>query len=204
MDFSDADAKVNPLDQPEAGIFSRDGKWKLLLIEEKDTNGDGVIDWQDLSSLYLARTASSEMKLIDLVLPVGSCTWGVESLNVACSLGSNGVIYLVDLESGELLRQLSDSTKTSWSPRWSPDGNKIAFLTGTRTENGLETEGIWVVDVQTGELVYEIAESSVNEPVWSPSGARIAFVASLTSGEYSNTTIEGMYRDVFYIDIDYR
>jgi Tol biopolymer transport system component len=151
MDFSGAVVKTEILDKPEPGILSRDGEWVLFLVREQDTNNDSIVNQDDLSSLYLARAGSPERKRVDVPFPVGICTWGAECIIVACSFasgdvgvnsnnasGSNGVIYLVDLESGELLRQLSDPTKSSWLPIWSPDGSMIAFGRGIETKNGIE------------------------------------------------------------------
>jgi hypothetical protein len=214
MSFSNNGMAIEQLDKPEPGIFSEDKEWLLLLVEEEDTNGDGVIDWRDLSSLYLARAASSEKKQVDLPFPVHTCAWGTEYMIAACSFASsdvnssedtdaedNNIVYVVNLASGELLRRLSDPAKTSWDLRWSPDGSMIAFQVGTRSDGRLQEEGIQVVDVQTGELVYEIVESSASEPTWSPDGTRIAFVASLEPGIYSEARIEHMYRDVFYVHL---
>lgn len=218
LDFSGDNATIKHTDESVLGVFSPDREWELLLIGEEDTNNDGVIDQSDRSSLYLSRVGSSEKERVDLPYPVGTCTWGVEYMVAACSFaasdvstdenagtGDNRVLYMVDLKSGELLRRLSDPSKSSWAPSWSPDGSMVAFEIGTinedRLEDRLEEKGIQVVDVQTGDLIYEIAEPFADEPVWSPDGTRLAFVASLGSGEYSGATIEHMYRDVFYVDL---
>jgi hypothetical protein len=211
-DFSSATVRKRPREESALGVVSPDGKWQLLFIREKDTNNDGVVDYSDLARLYLSRVGSLERRLVGLPFPVGICSWGTEYMIAACSFaasdvnpdkhtGDNSVIYLVDLESGELLRRLSDPAQSSWSLMWSPDGSLIAFEVGTRNEGRLEEEGIQVVNVRTGELVYEIVEPSADEPVWSPDSTRLAFVASLESGEYSEATIERMYRDVFYVDL---
>lgn len=213
LDFSGTTVKKRQSNESALGLVSPDGEWRLLFIAEEDTNGDGVIDDGDHSSLYLSRVGGSEKARVELPFPVGTCAWGTEYMIAACSFaardvtpnekhpGDNSVVYVVDLESGELLERLSDPAKSSWSLTWSPDGSLIAFEVGTKNKDRLEEEGIQVVDVQTGELVYEILESSTDEPVWSPDGNRLAFVASLESGEYSEATIERMYRDVFYVDL---
>lgn len=213
LDFSGVSVRIKQIDKPELGVLSPDRRWRLLFVEEKDTNGDGIIDGKDLSSLYLERVGGSERRRINLPFPVGICAWGTESMIVACSFASDGVdvsgsnapgsrriIYLVDLESGKLLRRLSDPGRSSWLPTWSPDGSMIAFEVGTETESGVEPTGIQVVDTQTGMLIYEIAETSASEPAWSPDSARLAFVAALEAGEYSGATVKGMYRDVFYVN----
>jgi Tol biopolymer transport system component len=214
LDFPTTTAILKERREPESGILSKDGQWRLLFVQEKDTNHDGTIDWRDFSSLYLARANGSEKRQVALPFPVETCAWGTEFMIVACTFsssdvnpneskvtGNNSVIYVVDLESGKLLRRLSDPTKTSWSLEWSPDGKMLAFQIGIEDKNGLEPAGIQVVDTRTGEVTYEIAEPSASEPAWSPNGTKLAFVASLEPGEYSGATIQRMYHDVFYIDM---
>ncbi|MCI0530024.1 MAG: hypothetical protein L0Y56_21485 [Nitrospira sp.] len=202
------------MDEVEIGIFSPDGAWKFLFAKEEDTNNDGAVNEEDLSILYLLHVGSSEKKQVDLPFPVEICAWGPEDMIAACSFAArdvnpsentniedSGIIYLVNLETGELLRQLSDPTKSSWALEWSPDGSMLAFRVGIKTKDDLEIKGIQVVEVQTGELIYEVTEPTASEPVWSPDSTRLAFVAMLEAGEYSGRKVEGMYRDIFYVDL---
>lgn len=61
-------------------------------------------------------------------------------------------------------------------PTWSPDGQRLAFLslydytTGARA--GLR---LYVLDINDGQ-VWEVAHSAFGAPQWSPDGGRIAFV----------------------------
>jgi hypothetical protein len=199
----------------EQGILSLDGEWRLLLVKESDTNDDGTINWQDRSSVYLAHQKSSERKRSPLAFSVGTCGWTTGHMTAACSfvvsdvvrentkagISNNSVIYLVNLESGELLRRLSDLTRTSWQPKCSPDGTMVAFQSGTKMEKRMKHKRIQVVNVKNGDLIYEFADESIGDLAWSPDSTRIAFDASLQSGEYSKSIIKGMYRDIFYVDV---
>ncbi|MDI6769560.1 MAG: S9 family peptidase [Anaerolineales bacterium] len=79
-------------------------------------------------------------------------------------------IRLVDLESGET-RLLSGLPATKeWSPRWSPDGQWLAFLS-QRTE----FSQVWLVRAD-GRDLHQLTDEGreVNELAWSPDGARLA------------------------------
>lgn len=84
-------------------------------------------------------------------------------------------IYIADVSGGEP-RQLTNSGKDR-SPRWSPDGKIIAFVS--------DREGkpqIWMIDITGGEawcLHTEIAVMST--PLWSPDGKMIAFTSRVFS-----------------------
>ncbi len=59
------------------------------------------------------------------------------------------------------------------SPRWSPDGSKLAFLSDRAGK-----PAIWVMDMTGGEARQLTNHGEgVGEPVWSPDGRHIAFVS---------------------------
>ncbi len=75
-------------------------------------------------------------------------------------------IYTVSIDGGTP-RQITKGDKSSSSPRWSPDGRKIAFVTGGQ---------IWTMDAD-GDDKKQITKISTGAggPVWSPDGKWIAF-----------------------------
>ena len=83
-------------------------------------------------------------------------------------------IYLVPLGGGET-RQLTNDEHSSASPRWSPDGEKLAFIS---TRDG-EAQ-IWTIDVSSGALKKITSISTgAGDPVWSPDGQWLAFASDV-------------------------
>ena len=74
---------------------------------------------------------------------------------------------------GRSLRWLTEHPYTESSPRWSPDGERLAVTTGTR---GQDT-AIVVIDVASGasRVVGGSDAFHAGHAAWSPEGGRIAF-----------------------------
>lgn len=84
-------------------------------------------------------------------------------------------IYLCDLETLET-RRLTSSGKDS-SPRFSPDGKRLAFLSSRK-----EKSQIYILDLAGGEAWQLPTEESVGgEPIWFPDGQHIAYTANVFS-----------------------
>jgi dipeptidyl aminopeptidase/acylaminoacyl peptidase len=79
-------------------------------------------------------------------------------------------IYVVPTGGGEP-RQLTSGDTSATSPRWSPDGKKIAYVTGGQ---------IWLMndDGDDKEQLTKIATGAAG-PVWSPDGKWIAFTSDV-------------------------
>ena len=83
-------------------------------------------------------------------------------------------IYLVPLGGGET-RQLTNDEHSSSSPRWSPDGEKLAFVSPRDGE-----AQIWTIDVSSGALKKITSISSgAGDPVWSPDSKWLAFASDV-------------------------
>src|SRR5687767_2826595 len=91
------------------------------------------------------------------------------------NFGENRVvnqIYVTSVNGGDELKRLTDGKTSSLAPRWSPDGKKIAFVTGGQ---------IWTMDSDDGgdkEQVTKIS-SGAGGPEWSPDGKWIAFTSDV-------------------------
>src|SRR5713101_2910199 len=83
-------------------------------------------------------------------------------------------IYLVPLGGGET-RQLTNDEHSSSSPRWSPDGGKLAFISARDGESQ-----IWTIDVSRGALKKITSISTgAGDPVWSPDSKWLAFASDV-------------------------
>lgn len=83
-------------------------------------------------------------------------------------------IYVVPLGGGET-RQLTNDEHSSASPRWSPDGEKLAFISARDGESQ-----IWTIDVSSGALKKITSISTgAGDPVWSPDGKWLAFASDV-------------------------
>lgn len=79
-------------------------------------------------------------------------------------------IYIMSSAGGDM-KQLTSGAGSSSSPRWSPDGRKIAYITGDQ---------VWVMepDGSNKEQVTKIS-TGAGGPVWSPDGNWVAFVSDV-------------------------
>lgn len=79
-------------------------------------------------------------------------------------------IFVIPLAGGET-KQLTSGASSATSPRWSPDGKRIAYVTGNQ---------IWMMDPDGSdkEQVTKIS-TGAGGPVWSPDGKWIAFTSEV-------------------------
>ncbi len=86
-------------------------------------------------------------------------------------------IWTVDTASGEA-RPLTTGTGNDTTPRWSPDGRRLAFVSTRETNADQEKGQLYVISAAGGQA-QQVCEMSngVNDLAWSPDGSRIAFLA---------------------------
>lgn len=88
-------------------------------------------------------------------------------------------LWLVDVADGSVRRLTSGRSKDE-SPRWSPDGTRIAFTADRHANPDLDWRSdIYVLDVGTGavrRVTGGSGERAFLTPAWSPDGRRIATI----------------------------
>jgi dipeptidyl aminopeptidase/acylaminoacyl peptidase len=79
-------------------------------------------------------------------------------------------IHVMSIDGG-MPRQLTNGSSSATAPRWSPDGKRIAYVTGGQ---------IWTMadDGDNKDQVTKISTSAA-APVWSPDGKSIAFTSEV-------------------------
>src|SRR3989441_5716538 len=97
----------------------------------------------------------------------------ITDMSVTANKGTTQ-IYVVPLGADEV-RQLTNDEHSSSSPRWSPDGERLAFISARDGENQ-----IWTIDVSSGALKKITSISTgAGDPIWSPDGKLLAFASDV-------------------------
>ena len=92
-----------------------------------------------------------------------------------------GAIWLAAVDGSSPSRQLTAGKKSDGTPRWSPDGTRLAF---TSNRDG-DKKQLYVLPLDGGEPVCltDLKEDAA-QPAWSPDGTRIAFAARVPDPAY--------------------
>lgn len=83
-------------------------------------------------------------------------------------------LYMTSWDGQNTVRLTATPRKSEHTPRWSPDGHSLAFLSGRDSPE--ETDQLWLLNRRGGEAEQVTAiKSGIEDYVWSPDGTRLVF-----------------------------
>ena len=157
---------------------------------------DGYTDGDDSNvkwSIFSMDPETGVATYLGAPVPSGSgrsLEWSADGSRIALvrasgqGLSHGGEIWRVNVDGSDPV-QLTNNDNGDYGPAWSPDGNRIAFVSDRADPNANQVghapiSDLYVMDAD-GNGVTRLTESSgcggngVESPSWSPDGARIAF-----------------------------
>jgi len=104
-------------------------------------------------------------------------------------------LHVIEIKSKTILPFITGKVTIS-SPRWSPDGSKIAFL--SKREKNTFTQ-VWIIPVSGGEAYQGTkSKSSIESFAWHPSGDKIAYIAKTFQTPKEKMLKEKGYGFIYY------
>ena len=164
------------------------------------------------SEICLVGADGADQGCLALPVPAAHAAWSPDGRRLAFAGLAPGVplpvpdpntlcptaIYVADADGAGVRAVTTVAAPTScrgvsgdWSPAWSPDGRRLAFVSDRdRGASALPTTEVYVVAVDGGSPVRLTRTDFAQSPSWSPDGRRIAFAqringpGDLLSGVY--------------------
>jgi dipeptidyl aminopeptidase/acylaminoacyl peptidase len=109
--------------------------------------------------------------------------------------GYDTALWIVPTDGSEPPRPFTGGPADN-SPRWSPDGSRIAFVRSVRKDGHGEPPQIYLLSTRGGEAVAltDLPKGAAN-PLWSPDSRRIAFASSMNAQDVRKWRAKGKPAD---------
>jgi dipeptidyl aminopeptidase/acylaminoacyl peptidase len=164
--------------------WSPDGRW-IAVTRANQGGGSGI--W-----LVDAGGSGEERQIAGGAWETRSPSFSPDGTLIAFLSGEAGAldVWVVPVDGGGAPRQLTRDTnpldEPRWTPRWSPDGNWIAYVSSRSGERN--NDDLWLVN-RAGDRDWQLTTGLLvsTDPAWSPDGRSLAFTA--------NTAAEHWYGD---------
>jgi dipeptidyl aminopeptidase/acylaminoacyl peptidase len=122
----------------------------------------------------------------------------------------DSAIWIATVDGQSAPRRLTAEGVSSSSPRWSPDGSRLAFLSSRATQSAATTPAeparpqIWILPMSGGEAQsLTHLKNGASAPQWSPDGKRLVAVSQ--TGPSDNVPLAARKSDVrHYAHISYK
>lgn len=116
-----------------------------------------------------------------------------KQIAIPAKVGGEDALYIVDVPSGKVKKRYKFGLDAIYSPQWSPDGSKFAFV---GLKNGRSI--LYLVD-SNGKNARQVLSGryAVRDPVWSPDGSKLAFSTDQGEGTDVNKLIFGHLKIAF-------
>jgi len=157
--------------------WSFDGRYIALVGESQGRDAIYIID---------AEKGKRVNKLTPDMDGIISPSWSPDGKRIVFTGIKNGQsdLYVIDSD-GTGLHQLMDDVHSELQPQWSPDGTTIAFATDRGNDTDIDKLlfgklKIALYEISTGYIrVLTDVKENCHNPIWSPDGKRIAFIAPI-------------------------
>lgn len=184
--------RPTPLGNKEIGVIELDSGKETLVTQSDDINvlptfapGNRIAYTgyrRGTTYLYVNDQPFSSYENLNM-----GAEWSPDGRSVAITLSKdeNTEIYLLDGESGEILRRLTQNSAIDTSPTFSPDGKRLAFVSN---RNG--SPQIFVMNVD-GSEVRSVTPGCgyCTSPDWHPFGATVVYNAMVGNGQFDLFTV---------------
>jgi Tol biopolymer transport system component len=174
--------------------WSPDGHW-LAFIGEELRASEWIYSYSDI---YIAKTDGSEVRRLTYSPNIikGNLSWSPTKnyllYNAQDASGKQTDLYLINTNNENDNRNITNTATHETYPAWSPDGQKIAFLSPDINNFGHENLYIRNAD-GTNQQAIAGADAGYGKISWSPDGKQIIYVSPQNCGDIYTVDLESSH-----------